>query len=56
MKKNYLVSEYIHNPHLINDTKYDLRVYVVITCYDPLRIYFYDDGLGRFATEKYDTK
>ncbi len=55
-KQNYLVSEYIRNTHLINELKYDLRVYVLITSYDPLRIYFYKEGLTRFATAKYDTK
>ena len=52
-KKNYLVSNYISNPHLINGLKYDLRVYVVVTCYDPLRVYLFNEGLVRFATEKY---
>jgi len=54
--KNYLVSEYIQNPHLINGLKYDLRIYVLVTSYDPLKIYIYKEGLCRFATEKYDTK
>jgi len=49
--KNYLISEYINNPHLIDGRKYDLRLYVVITSYDPLRIYLHSEGLVRFATE-----
>lgn len=53
-KKNYLASEYISKPHLINGKKYDLRIYVLVSSYDPLRIYLYEDGLVRFATEKYD--
>ena len=53
---NYLISEYIKNPHLINSLKYDLRIYILISNYDPLKIYVYKDGLCRFATEKYDLK
>lgn len=55
-KKDTLVSEYIHNPHLINGFKYDLRIYVLVTSYDPLRIYMLREGLTRFATHEYNTK
>jgi tubulin polyglutamylase TTLL4 len=52
-RDGYLASKYICKPHLINGFKYDLRVYVLVSSYDPLRIYVYNDGLVRFATEKY---
>ena len=48
-----LVSRYIDKPHLINKKKYDLRIYVLIVSFSPLRIYLYDNGLTRFATEDY---
>ncbi|CAD8111210.1 unnamed protein product [Paramecium sonneborni] len=54
--KRYLVMDYISNPHLINNFKYDLRVYVLITSIDPLRVYMYKDGLVRFATSEYSLK
>lgn len=44
---------YIANPFLINGSKFDLRVYVYVSSYDPLRIYIFKDGLTRFATCKW---
>ena len=49
-----IVSRYIDNPLLINSTKFDIRLYIVLTSIDPLRIYVYNEGLARFCTEKYD--
>ena len=53
VRKGFVISEYISDPHMIQGFKYDLRVYVLVTCFDPLVIYMYNDGLVRFATEKY---
>jgi tubulin polyglutamylase TTLL4 len=52
-RTNYVASRYIAKPHLLNGFKYDLRIYVLVTSYDPLRVYVYKDGLVRFATQKY---
>ena len=49
-----VVCKYISNPLLVNQHKFDLRVYVLLTSVDPLRIYVYNEGLARFASEPYD--
>ena len=47
------MSVYLDKPFLINGRKFDMRMYVVVTSFHPLRVYFYQDGLARFATEDY---
>ena len=51
-----VISRYITNPLLINGHKFDLRIYVIVTSYEPLRVYCYKEGLARFASESYSTK
>ncbi|KAL3317902.1 Tubulin polyglutamylase ttll4 [Cichlidogyrus casuarinus] len=52
-KRNCIVQRYIANPYLINGNKFDLRIYAVVSCVDPLRVYIHQDGLVRFASQKY---
>ncbi|XP_062824402.1 tubulin polyglutamylase TTLL5 isoform X5 [Anolis carolinensis] len=54
LEENILVSRYINNPLLIDDFKFDVRLYVLVTSYDPLLVYLYEEGLARFATVRYD--
>ncbi|KAJ8341560.1 hypothetical protein SKAU_G00338510 [Synaphobranchus kaupii] len=54
LDENILVSRYVSNPLLIDDFKFDVRLYVLVTSYEPLIIYLYEEGLARFATVKYN--
>lgn len=52
-KKRGIVQRYVPKPLLIGGRKFDMRIYILVLSYDPLKIYIYDEGLVRFATEQY---
>ncbi|NWX94958.1 TTLL7 polyglutamylase, partial [Nothoprocta ornata] len=48
-----IVQEYLDKPFLMEGYKFDLRIYILVTSCDPLKIFLYHDGLVRMGTEKY---
>ena len=50
-----IASRYINNPFLINNKKFDLRIYAFVTSIKPLRIYRFNEGLTRFSTNNYNS-
>lgn len=48
-----VIQNYLEKPFLIDNLKFDLRIYVLLTGCDPLRIFIHQEGLARFATEEY---
>jgi tubulin polyglutamylase TTLL6/13 len=53
--EHYVVQRYLHKPFLIDKLKFDLRIYVLLCGVDPLRIFYYKEGLCRLATAEYRT-
>ena len=49
------MSRYVSNPLLIGGKKFDLRVYVVVTRFRPLRAYISRLGFARFCNVKYSS-
>ena len=50
-----ILEKYIYNPHLINRRKYDIRIYVLVTGFRPLKIYIYENGIISFCANRYTT-
>ncbi|KAI9335191.1 tubulin-tyrosine ligase family-domain-containing protein [Zopfochytrium polystomum] len=51
--ENLIVQRYLDKPYLVDNRKFDLRVYVLVTSTEPLRVFMHRSGLARFATEQY---
>lgn len=51
LKEEAVVQEYIKS-FLLNNTKFDLRIFVLIASVNPLQIYIFRDGVARFCSMK----
>ena len=50
-----VLQKYIDNPLCLDGYKFDLRIYVVVTSFQPLEAFIYRDGFARISTVKYST-
>ena len=51
--KSSFISKYITNPLLLNEKKFHIRLYVIVTGVLPLKIYIFDKGQIMQASSKY---
>ena len=50
-EEHLVAQKYISDPFLLDGLKFDLRIYVLLYGVNPLRIFMFDEGLVRLATE-----
>lgn len=48
-----VIQEYIAAPRLLDGYKFDLRLYVLVTSFNPLEAFIYDEGFVRLCTRPY---
>jgi tubulin polyglutamylase TTLL9 len=53
--ETYVVQRYIENPLLIGGKKFDLRIYALVTSFNPLVCYLYRSGFARFTGFRYSS-
>ena len=49
----HVISRYIDQPLLVGGKKFDIRIYVLVTSYKPLRVWLSSKGFARFCIKKY---
>mmetsp|Transcript_31453 Transcript_31453/g.46207 ORF Transcript_31453/g.46207 Transcript_31453/m.46207 type:complete len:1110 (+) Transcript_31453:63-3392(+) len=48
-----VTQKYLLNPLLFLGYKFDLRLYILVTSFNPLEAFIYKQGFGRFGTQKF---
>eukprot|EP00392_Amoebophrya_sp_AT5.2_P017183 g17509.t1 len=50
----WMSQKYIENPQIINRKKFDVRQWVLISSFNPMGVWFYDNAYLRFSFDDYD--
>lgn len=55
LSDDYVCQRYVDDPYLVDDRKFDMRIYVLVLSYQPLKVYLYREGFARFTNTPYST-
>jgi len=53
--KHYIVQKYIENPLIVCKRKFDIRQWVLISSFNPLKVWIFHEMYLRFSAEEYST-